>query len=648
MMNALKTLSSIFEHRIIRIPDYQRGYAWQEHQLNDFWEDLIHLSPERVHYTGVLTLEPVADEYWKRWESDLWIIDGKGYKPFYIVDGQQRLTTSVILIQAILESVPEGSELNFQTVAEIRQQYILHIAPTGLRKSYLFGYEKDNPSDEFLRTGVFLEKSATNNDEQTFYTRNLAKAKQFFKDKLETLQLDEIAEIYKKLTQKFKFNLYEIDAEIDVFVTFETMNNRGKPLSNLELLKNRLIYLSTLFPEHSGRSELRNNINATWKTIYEYLGRNPDKLLSDEEFLRNHWVMYFKFSRQTGDDYRDYLLDEKFTVQNVTHPKNDNDQLSVGEINDYVMSLQQAVRPWFYMHNPSYPLKDYNDDSNKKLVDRLVRLGYKSFKPLILAAFCRGNNFDETNTLLKAIERYIFTIFTLSRRRGHTGDSNFLSKSKDYLNHKITTEGIVHDLNNWVERHFSANKFLEYIAENYELEKAGFYRWDGVRYFLLEYEQALKAKGKQSTSKLDWKEFTSRMKDHVTLEHIYPQTDTDPYWMNKFGYLDSQQKTLLVHSLGNLLPLSRSKNSSLQNDAFELKKNNGRGVGYYNGSISENEVNIQDDWAPKEIYERGITLLEFMENRWNIILGDDAFKSKLLHVDQIPLAPAVEDVEVVE
>ena len=213
-MNALKTLSSIFEHRIIRIPDYQRGYAWQEHQLNDFWEDLIHLSPERVHYTDVLTLEPVADEHWKRWESDLWIIDGKGYKPFYIVDGQQRLTTSVILIQAILESVPEGSELNFQTVAEIRQQYILHVAPTGLRKSYLFGYEKDNPSDEFLRTGVFLEKSATNNDEQTFYTRNLAKAKQFFKDKLKTLQLNEIAEIYKKLTQKFKFNLYEIDAEI--------------------------------------------------------------------------------------------------------------------------------------------------------------------------------------------------------------------------------------------------------------------------------------------------------------------------------------------------------------------------------------------------------------------------------------------------
>lgn len=116
------TLSGIFEQRIIRIPDYQRGYAWQEQQLNDFWEDLVHLSPERVHYTGVLTLEPVDPENWQRWENDLWIIEGKGYKPFYIVDGQQRLTTSVILIQAILESVPNHAELNFQTVDEIKQK----------------------------------------------------------------------------------------------------------------------------------------------------------------------------------------------------------------------------------------------------------------------------------------------------------------------------------------------------------------------------------------------------------------------------------------------------------------------------------------------------------------------------------------------
>src|ERR1035437_5122222 len=83
-----------------------------------------------------------------------------------------------------------------------------------------------------------------------------------------------------------------------------SMNNRGKPLSNLELLKNRLIYLSTLFPdeEETEKVLLRKNINACWKTIYEYLGKNKRKLLPDDVFLKAHWIMYFAYSRRKGDD----------------------------------------------------------------------------------------------------------------------------------------------------------------------------------------------------------------------------------------------------------------------------------------------------------------------------------------------------------
>ena len=74
------------------------------------------------------------------------------------------------------------------------------------------------------------------------------------------------------------------------------MNNRGKPLSNLELLKNRLIYLSTLLDiDESIRMRLRKDINETWKTIYEYLGKNKNNTMDDDEFLRNHWIMYFKY-----------------------------------------------------------------------------------------------------------------------------------------------------------------------------------------------------------------------------------------------------------------------------------------------------------------------------------------------------------------
>lgn len=287
----IQSLNDIFERRILRIPDYQRGYAWSSQQLDDFWEDIIQLDPSRVHYTGVVTLEPVKPHLWQKWEQDEWIIEGVGFKPFYIVDGQQRLTTSMILIQAILESIKGDVQLNYQSLETIRKRYVLYSADDGQRKSFIFGYEKDNPSDEYLKTMIFGERSHSNQYKETLYTQNLKTAKTYFKNKLSILSNDDIALVFKKLTQKLKFNLYEIDDEIDVFVTFETMNNRGKPLTSLELLKNRLIYLSTLYHNHEGHEVLRSKINSAWKTMYEYLGMNPDSPLDEDTFLRNHWTM---------------------------------------------------------------------------------------------------------------------------------------------------------------------------------------------------------------------------------------------------------------------------------------------------------------------------------------------------------------------
>ena len=99
------------------------------------------------------------------------------------------------------------------------------------------------------------------------------------------------------------------------------MNNRGKTLSDLELLKNRLIYLTTLYTDAeldpAERGDLRNLINDAWKEVYFQLGRNKSKPLNDDDFLRAHWMMYFKFSRQTGRDYIKFLLEEQFTPQRV-------------------------------------------------------------------------------------------------------------------------------------------------------------------------------------------------------------------------------------------------------------------------------------------------------------------------------------------
>jgi uncharacterized protein with ParB-like and HNH nuclease domain len=55
-MQTLESLQSIFKDRVFKIPDYQRGYAWQKNQLIDFWEDIVNLPNDHQHYTGMLTL----------------------------------------------------------------------------------------------------------------------------------------------------------------------------------------------------------------------------------------------------------------------------------------------------------------------------------------------------------------------------------------------------------------------------------------------------------------------------------------------------------------------------------------------------------------------------------------------------------------
>jgi hypothetical protein len=96
----------------------------------------------------------------------------------------------------------------------------------------------------------------------------------------------------------------------------------------------------------------------------------------------------------------------------------------------------------------------------------------------------------------------------------------------------------------------------------------------------------------------------------------------------------------LCGSLGNLLLLSAKINSSLQNDCFSDKKqtkrdDNGKVLrnGFADGSFSELEVSHNERWTAQEIKERGLKLLNFMENRWNIRLGDENNKLNLLHLD---------------
>ncbi|MGB7532475.1 MAG: DUF262 domain-containing HNH endonuclease family protein [Halobacteriota archaeon] len=630
----LKSIADIFERKVFRIPDYQRGYAWEDKQLNDFWEDLenLNLAKDRYHYTGVITLERVEDKIFKRWDEDKWLIEDGDFTPYFIVDGQQRLITTVILIQTIIEKTDNDYFASFEK-SDLIKKYIYQKKRDGISKTYIFGYDKDNPSYEFLKTKIFNEKSITDRNIETLYTANLEYAKGFFQEKIKEKNTDELAKLFKKITQKLKFNVYEIEKDLDVFIAFETMNNRGKQLSNLELLKNRLIYLSTIFDKDDNDKDLlRKHINESWKTIYEYLGKNKNNPLDDDEFLKNHWVMYFgHYSRKTAADYIKFLLDEHFTVKNVL-----NGRLKIKDIEDYVINIQKSIQGWFILFNPE---TSKYEDNIKKWLYKLSRIGYGSFRPIIMAILVK--NKEETAKIveaLKVMERCIFLIFRISQRRSNTGDSEFYGFAKDYHENNRNLDVVVTRINEkWIQQYFDIKKFKDYMDDKFTLyDKDGFYGWWAVKYFLYEYDLCLQEKSKTNKIKINWEEFKETKKDYISVEHIYPQTSGEECWNKYFGKYSEEEKNFLCNSLGNLLPLSKQKNSSLQNDCFEDKKKKKNGsIGYFNGSYSENEVAQKETWGPKDILERGLELLNFLEERWDVNIGEEKDKIELLHLNFI-------------
>lgn len=634
-MAELYSISEIFDKRVFRIPDFQRGFSWGKRQLDDFWDDLEKVSQNKIHYTGLLTIERVkilANNFIK-WNDATFLLNAdepSKYVPYYIVDGQQRITTAIILISSLIQKLDTDANIAGVSKTSIVQKYIKIENPNG--KTFIFGYEKDDPSYEFLKSNIYRENAAnTLNEPETLYTKNLDFAKKYFDEKIQNFNPYQLEILFSKLTHNFKFNLYEVDEDLDVYVMFETMNNRGKPLSKLELLKNRLIYLSTILD--NGEEEinlLRNQINESWKTIYTYLGKNKEMPLDDDDFLKNHTYMYFGYMDKTADLFSEYLLDEYFTTKNVL-----DRVVRLATIENYVISIQKSVQKWFEINFPFHSVSTLDNDL-KEWIDKINRLKYAPFEPNIMAALLSNPPVDAMLKLLKAMDRYVFLVFKLFQSRQHMGKNLFYAKAKG-----VYETGDIWELKRLIEtrtdsdtKEYDLNLFQSYLSEIFQnvKDKKGYYAWNGIHYFLYEYELFLQG---NEEPKITYESFVKRN----SVEHIFPQSASDECWQIAFDSYANEQRVKLKNSLGNLLLLSVPKNASLQNKCFDYKRrhaipgNQDEFKGYFNGSHSEIQVNAYTDWTAKEILERGIKMLSFLERRWEVRLGNFEQKKKLLFID---------------
>ena len=404
---------------------------------------------------------------------------------------------------------------------------------------------------------------------------------------------------------------------------------------------------------------------------YYQLGRNKTRPLNDDDFLRAHWTMYFKYSRQTGRDYIHFLLNEQFTPQKVhkkverevelevseeqraesdfDQPEDENGdeseettpsttaQLQPKAIRDFVLSLKESAVHWFNTFHPY--LAHGLSPKEQEWIDRINRVGIVYFRPLMMAILKKHETPSNRVRLFKQIERFIFIAFRLSAARANYRSSEFFNAARGIDSGEIDFDSISERLQGNLAFTFNEDgslridDFWNLLYKKFQ-NGSGYYGWPGIRYFLYEYELSLFSAGVQK--KIDWNDLLRSETDKISIEHIYPQTETAE-WSKAFKGMKKKERSAYSASLGNLLLLSSAINSALQNDTFDVKKNAKYGSGgqklrhgFYDGSHSEIEVSQYDAWGPDQIHERGINLLCFMEKRWGFTFQTGEERERLL------------------
>ena len=224
MDNGEKKISSLFNGRtIFNIPEYQRAYAWSDLQLREFLDDLNNQKLNRSYFLGTVLFEE------KGLEGNHEIID--------IVDGQQRITTIIIFMSCLINRMREldPSEEDEDNLNLLYETYIKYHKQYKLR-----ALEEDN---DFFHSYI-LEDSNGENFIRTPAQRRLYLAKEFFIGRLELLSKAELEILKSKMDEFSRVLVYSVKDTAEATLIFETTNDRGKGLTNLEKIKSFMMYKS--------------------------------------------------------------------------------------------------------------------------------------------------------------------------------------------------------------------------------------------------------------------------------------------------------------------------------------------------------------------------------------------------------------------
>lgn len=594
--------------KTFNVPIFQRPYSWGVDQISQFTEDLqSSIEANHKHFFGLLV-------YVKNL-NDEGVID--------IIDGQQRLTTSLITL-SIVRDLLEDLKVNIQwdeqdeeKLTEVIFKIKGVLNPNGevklvtenesnyenqflsIIQTSILGFDSDkNPRKEYdeQESGSKNRFEAKKNALYNFGDRRKTRYKTSFKNYIKIREFlwgnlegkssgakkNYLTDVTNTILNNFRVIPFEVESYERAFEYFEVLNDRGLDVSALDLIKNQCLKTTDITPEQ------RDEIFQAWSEVFSNTLDHTHNLIRFVRYSFMAWGGHIT-NKDIYKSYKDLLGPKEFVaVHNFLTGRLLDDANVFKSINsnesDYIPKIHNAIQ----------------------LLISTKTVQWQTIAIKVLQPFDKGisESAQVINTVVELFEELHEIMFTLNYVEKIAND---LEKRLPAIAKEIEVSTVVDEMIETWQKAINSLRQLKYEL-NLNFQEIDFNDRESLSKSL----KKNNALGLMFLFYLTYKETgnTEKLSVH-TLEHVVPQKLREETWPDFYG-LSQEERDMLIYSFGNFLLSFSTDNSSYGNKSFEEKK------GLYESDnlkdvISESEETYLyrvSEWTPKLISNREQHLIQ--------------------------------------
>ena len=547
------TLSKLLDGRLFRIPEYQRAYSWTSRERQDLFGDI-----EKVCAKGQDAGHFMAAVVCLRREKQTLGTDE--FHVLEVVDGQQRLTTLIILLNAIKRP------LNRKDKAEAKLKRELTELLVKVEGDELLLLQTNHDSSHHFATFLRAGTSPASASATTLADREILQA-------IEDCQAfilkwtdggESLSSLAALLKNRLFFLLHEIEDEQMVYTVFEVLNSRGLDVSWLDRLKS--ILMGAAFElKNVNLDGLVKELHTVWRSIYSVIGLHQGQ---STEVLRFAATLHVTETPNRPLGERDAV--EELRRATGTAKK-------IRDVATWLLRVTKALDTV----TGSTRLNAVTRISQARLLATAIHLR-EDITP------------KQRKQLLSRWEKVSFRIYGLLRKDARTGVGNYVRLAWQVANKKLSVDAI--------------DKALVEIGEEFPIKDAVdllrnadcYDGWEAeLRYFMFRYEEYLTRKQKLNFRNEQWEKIWM-VSPSESIEHIWAKSKAPDKYR---------------HLLGNLVLLPPKLNSTLQDKPAKNKAAHYRKTGLLiAGEVAD--VIDASRWKSSSIEERKERLIEWAAKEW--------------------------------